>query len=322
MYSIPVIYNCHSIPSFLPPLPFPCQPCPSSCMICKWSREKIEIKLLHHALLKLYAHTTTTHTCNVPSRLPPCRITTMTQDEDNVTRPPHLPRLRNRASLGRLEVFGGVLDFQGHSTSTDRTTTDSTLPAMPLIPTLYSHLAGPASSCPSSSRLNQEPLMQSHNKQHDPPIQSTQHTPVKNTNSSSTLRALQASNQQQQGVKYPNSLSKGRPRAIPRLDLDFDHHHQHKQHQSRRISNRRQEHDRPQSESVSTSAQSSIDHSLLDSDEDVSQELEEATTRIKKEEEERLVNEIRQDMDEGGYASLEQVGQCSTPFILSLAIID
>lgn len=54
----------------------------------------------------------------------------------------------------------------------------------------------------------------------------------------------------------------------------------------------------------------------------MSQELEEATTRIKKEEEERLVNEIRQDMDEGGYASLEQVSHAPTPFILSLAIID
>lgn len=266
----------------------------------------------------------------------------------SLTSRPSLPRLRNKASLGRLHVFGGVLDFEGLSTTAHQAT-----PSRPTVPRALSHLysgvdgtlAGPV--VPSLPSRSSEPIMQPHNKQ-----QQQQHTPVKNTNNPATLRALRVLDGESYNttttitkIKYPAShLSNGRPGPffIPALDSDhapsqaqtqtgsiITQQEGHKQVQSRRIVDNIPHHSSPNSRhsvpSFSREDQRGTG-TLLDPDQNLdpdiipvdaqfdldNNDIHKLDTRTKKqrdefEDEERLVREIKLDMDDGGYASLEQV---------------
>lgn len=249
-------------------------------------------------------------------------------------RRPSLPRLRNKASLGRLQVFGGVLDFDGGNPASG-IDSNMNIPPLPILSHIYSTLAGPVSA--SSSAIQTCTPTQSHNKQHS--TREEEHdedevirTPVKNTNSLSTLKRLKALNKDS---KYPDSLSNGLPQSnssstIP--GLDFDHpllqsqseisHKQVDRHniEQDHLHSRHIIHSRPSSVSLH-SRESSLD-SFSDESPDVNVVLERRKGKLptrnrshshrereaEEKEKERLVNEIKQDMDEGGYASLEQVG--------------
>lgn len=233
-------------------------------------------------------------------------------DNNNVIRPT-LPRLRNKSSLGRLQVFGGVLDFQ--EAAAER----AAIPAMPsLSHLLYSSMAGP--SLPASLPLQptqqasnrNSTMMQTHKQQH-------LHTPVKNTNNPHTLRELHRLDKKDE--RYPAALSNGRPlscsapSSIPGPDLDQVQPAQHKQHPSRRIRGEQHSHSRSSTPSSTSSHSREEQLTLLNSAKDVN--VEDKNTRRRRrrreseeeEEKERLVDEIRKDMDDGGYASLEQVSQ-------------
>lgn len=245
-------------------------------------------------------------------------------------RAPSLPRLRNKASLGRLQVFGGVLDFDDEGGRSANSSSMDYIPPIPVLSHLYcSNLAGPVHS--SSIHHTHTTPTESHNnkQQTEGEDEELQHTPVKNTNTLSALKAVKAMNRQD---KYPSSLSNGLPPSssssaatIPRLDFDHPQGQsqseiRHKQEQSRCNINIINGHSRSSS-SRRTSQHHYKNASSLDSFSDESSATganvgEGRRRRITRpslssqdeiEEKENLVNEINKDMDEGGYASLEQV---------------
>lgn len=240
---------------------------------------------------------------------------------------PCLPRLRNKASLGRLNAYGGVLDFE--VSSSDKQQPVKVDPISSRSSSSLS-LAGPAvtSSTTSHNHNTSSTFMQgSSSKQQDDESDNHMSTPRKNT-SQATLRALKMLDREasHQAIKYSTSSSVVIPIPIPILDLD--HHHPPPQQSETEQGEQQRRGSHSQSRSVSDHGQAAtftdisstlpISSSPLDADLDVDVDgvpnngsdkgVERAAVVEEEKDEERLVREIREDMDDGGYASLEQVG--------------
>jgi len=289
---------------------------------------------------------------------------------------PSLPRLKNKASLGRLLVFGGVLDFDsagGTNGERSSTATEPPLPTpSPVLAALYALPSSLPGSSPSTTAIMQQQQQQQDKQQST--VRDSFSTPIKQSASSAALRALKALNhehqyEQDRTLKYPVSISLGRPAHIPRLD--FDHPSSAGQggaHSRRRRAEKEEEVESrssfssshshaPQSENLhsqpghqSSSYTSFVgiytgSNTRFNNNRAVSKELtgdcippqdiNDAVVNVgdggqpsnlgpaeEDEDDIKLVREIQQDMDNGGYSSLEQVRPTSISFLIFCILWD
>jgi hypothetical protein len=137
---------------------------------------------------------------------------------------PSLPRLKNKASLGRLLVFGGVLDFDVANGELPSTSVVPPLPTpSPVLAALYALPASLPARSGSSSPSTTAIMHQQQDKQQSIILRDGFSTPIKQSASSAALRALKMldhEHEQDRSIKYPASISLGRPAHIPRLDFD------------------------------------------------------------------------------------------------------
>lgn len=250
---------------------------------------------------------------------------------------PSLPRLKNKKSLGRLNAYGGVLDFES---AQDQQQT------VPAVPSFYRN-APSTTSTPATANIAVPLAGQDHNsavmqprsqrwssKQHEQ--DELQRTPPKNT-TQATLRALNMMDREQttQSIKYPASILSnvlpGGAIAASRIPtLDPDHRHQLQQppagtadqtgitshsqscrdHEISAVTLPASSSSLPVEQPASDVCSGSSSSLGGDCGGVQGQSVEGAPSsreREREKDEERLVREIREDMDEGGYASLEQV---------------
>lgn len=230
---------------------------------------------------------------------------------------PSLPRLKNKASIGRLIAYGGVLDFEGSSI------TPSTSTSTPSSNT--THLAGPASSSPPSPLppINNTIMHSSTGKQDQ---EALLRTPTKNT-SQATLRALKQFNNKygvNTSIHTPSNDGVAPPPPSAILALDLDQHWTQtgcglKSEQSQQQLQNAQSSSVPCSSLDGPASTSGVKNDSVKEGYVISSRSKNTIT----EDEERLAREIREDMDDGGYASLEQVGLSSllSPLLDSVSLL-
>lgn len=255
---------------------------------------------------------------------------------------PSLPRLRNRASLGRLNAYGGVLDFE--VTSSKGKGYDFNMTSRSDSSKSTFSLAGPAATTTTFSPDYNTTMHQSTSskQEHREESYSNMHTPKKNT-TQATLRALKMLDREEinnKNIKQATTPSSSTSNVIPFIPV-LDSDHPQAQSQTGHGQGHGQGHGRGAHQIHSHSRQVSTTPSRptldLDVDVDVDAVVEgsgtcaptsrsaalEKTGRARRgagaeKDEERLVREIREDMDEGGYASLEQVRSLTLRSIISL----
>ena len=133
---------------------------------------------------------------------------------------PSLPRLKNKSSLGRLSAYGGVLDFEVRS---------SQVTVVPATPSFYRggtatstiSLAGPVHN--SGQDHNNNTFMHEHRSKQQYQDEQ-QHTPPKNT-TQATLRALKMLNREKiHTINYDTASSTLPDGSIPISVSDHPHH--------------------------------------------------------------------------------------------------
>lgn len=223
---------------------------------------------------------------------------------------PSLPRLKNKLSIGRLNAYGGVLDFEAVSSSTHTT--------VPPVPSFYRAPAAPAPAASSSLAGPASPFTQQESSKqctHEQGKEYTQHTPPKNT-TQATLRAVKTLNKQHVPINKYSTPAIMQPSHAGISTLDTDHPQADqtaitisRSHQSQPIEAILSV---PTSSSDGVVAEPALDACCSSS---VGCCLSggsgntQGETSVERDED-RLAREIREDMDDsgsGGYASLEQV---------------